>query len=103
MQNYVSNRYCQCARCRLNGAMGPVILITLGVLILLSQTGMAEFNRTWPVILIVIGAIKILQSSASTESHISSQVAMPGPPPQPPPNGPAPQGPQNNSGQVQNV
>jgi hypothetical protein len=98
MQNYVTNRYCQCARCRLNGVMGPVILITLGVLILLSQTGMAEFNRTWPVILIVIGAIKILQSSASVEGHITQ--AMPRPP-QPP--GPAPQGPQDNSGQVQNV
>ena len=100
MQHYVSNRYCQCARCRLNGVMGPVILITLGVLILLSQTGMAEFNRTWPVILIVIGAIKILQSSASTDGHITQ--ALPGPP-QPPASGPAPQGPQDNSGQVQNV
>jgi hypothetical protein len=101
MQNYVSNRYCQCARCRLNGVMGPVILITLGVLILLGQTGMAEFNRTWPVILIVIGAIKILQSSASTEGHIN-RGALPGPP-QPPASGPASQGPQDNSGQVQNV
>ncbi len=100
MQNYVSNRFCQCARCRLNGVMGPVILITLGVLILLGQTGMAEFNRTWPVLLIVIGAIKILQSSASTESHITQ--AIPGPP-RPPANGPAAQGPQNDSGQVQNV
>jgi hypothetical protein len=81
--------------------MGPVILITLGVLILLSQTGMAEFNRTWPVILIVIGAIKILQSSASTDGHINRD-ALPGPP-QPPASGPAPQGPQDNSGQVQNV
>ena len=77
MQNYVSNRYCQCARCRLNGVMGPVILITLGVLILLSQTGMAEFNRTWPVILIVIGAIKILQSSASTDGHITQALPAP--------------------------
>ncbi len=100
MQNYVSNRYCQCARCRLNGVMGPVILITLGVLILLSQTGMAEFNRTWPVILIVIGAIKILQSSASTDGHITQ--ALPGPP-LPPASGSAPQGPKDNSGQVQNV
>ena len=70
MQNYVSNRYCQCARCRLNGVMGPVILITLGVLILLSQTGMAEFNRTWPVILLVIGAVKLMQGSASVEGHV---------------------------------
>jgi hypothetical protein len=103
MQNYASNRYCQCARCRLGGVMGPAILITLGVLILLSQTGMAQFDRTWPVILIVIGAIKILQSSASTEGHIS-RYAIPGPPPPPPPGGaPPPQSGQGNSGQVQNV
>src|ERR1700757_1734169 len=102
MQNYVSNRYCQCARCRLNGVMGPVILIPLGVLILLSQTGMAQFDRTWPVILIVIGAIKILQSSASTEGHIS-RYAMPGPAPPSPAGASAPQGPPDNSGQVQNV
>jgi Domain of unknown function (DUF5668) len=102
MQNYVPNRFCQCARCRLCGVMGPAILITLGVLILLSQTGVAEFNRTWPVILIVIGAIKILQSSASTESHVS-RYPLQGPPQGPPTGGPSQQGPQNNSGQVQNV
>jgi hypothetical protein len=102
MQNYVSNRYCQCARCRLGGILGPAILITLGVLILLSQAGMAQFDRTWPVILIVIGAIKILQSSASTEGHIN-RYAMPGPPPPPPASGTPPQGGQGNSGQVQNV
>jgi len=102
MQNYVSNRFCQCARCRLNGVMGPAILITLGVLILLGQAGIASFDRTWPVILIVIGAIKILQSSASTEGHIN-RYEMPGPPPPPPVVGAPPQGGQGNSGQVQNV
>lgn len=102
MQNYVSNRFCQCARCRLNGVMGPAILITLGILILLGQTGVANFDRTWPVILIVIGAIKILQSSASTEGHIN-RYQLPGPPPPPPVSGPTAQGPQGNSGQVQNV
>jgi len=102
MQNYVSNRFCQCARCRLGGVMGPAILITLGVLILLSQTGMAAFDRTWPVILIVIGAIKILQSSASTDGHVS-RYPLPGPPPPPPAGGPPQQSSQGNSGQVQNV
>lgn len=103
MQNYVSNRFCQCARCRLNGIMGPAILITLGVLILLGQSGVADFNRTWPVILIVIGAIKIVQSSASTDGHVD-RYAIPAPPapaaniapPQPP-------SPPTNSGQVSNV
>ncbi len=102
MQNYVPNRFCQCARCRLGGVMGPAILITLGILILLSQTGMAEFNRTWPVILIVVGAIKILQSSASTEGHVI-RYPLQGPPPPPPAGGPPQQGSQGNSGQVQNV
>jgi len=44
--------------------MGPLILIVLGVLFLLSnifpQT--FSFGRLWPVILIVIGVVKIVES-----------------------------------------
>ena len=32
MDAYVSNRSCYCSRCRTRGYMGPVVLITLGVL-----------------------------------------------------------------------
>jgi len=50
--------------------MGPVILITLGVLFLLPQfIDRLRFWDLWPIILIVIGVVKLLESSASTEGH----------------------------------
>ncbi len=64
---------CSCARCRMRGLMGPVILITLGVLFLIGEySGRYSFNELWPIILIVIGAVKILESTASTEGHTGS-------------------------------
>ena len=62
---------CSCARCRMRGLMGPVILITVGVLFLIGQySGRYSFGELWPVILIVIGAMKLLEASASTEGHV---------------------------------
>ena len=64
---------CGCARCRMRGLMGPVILITLGVLFLIGEySGRYSFNELWPIILIVIGAVKIVESTASTEGHTGS-------------------------------
>ena len=42
---------------------GPIILITLGVLFLLGNLypGQFEFGRMWPVILIVLGLVKIFE------------------------------------------
>ena len=43
--------------------MGPLILIVLGVLFLLSNIfPQFSFGRLWPVILIVIGVVKIVES-----------------------------------------
>ncbi|HXW18070.1 MAG TPA: DUF5668 domain-containing protein [Candidatus Acidoferrales bacterium] len=51
--------------------MGPVILITVGVLFLIGEySGRYSFGELWPVILIVIGAMKLLEASASTEGHV---------------------------------
>ncbi len=75
---------CGCQRCECRGLMGPAILITLGVLFELSEFSYrAGFHRTWPVLLLVIGAIKILQSTASTEGHKEPPIT-PGAPPSPP-------------------
>jgi hypothetical protein len=70
--------------------MGPAILITIGVLFLIERSSWDYgFSRTWPIILLVIGAVKLGESLASTEGHIGPQgpqppqVAVP-PPPQPP-------------------
>lgn len=58
---------CNCARCRSRGVMGPAVLITLGVLFLLNQFW--HYGFQWPVLLIVIGLVKIWQSTTSTEGH----------------------------------
>lgn len=51
--------------------MGAAVLITLGVLFLLSAWAHVRFHSTWPVILIVIGVVLFLRSSGSTAGHIS--------------------------------
>jgi hypothetical protein len=61
---------CGCARCRTRRMMGPAIVFTLGVLFLLDTLNVISFwHGTWPVILLVIGVVKLIQSSASTEGH----------------------------------
>jgi len=40
---------------------GPVMLITLGILFAIHQAHILSFARTWPLILIVIGFMKLLE------------------------------------------
>jgi len=61
-------RNCNCARCRSRGIMGPAVLITLGILFLLTEFYHMRFQ--WPVLLIVIGVVKVWQSTTSTEGHM---------------------------------
>ncbi|MBS1840145.1 MAG: hypothetical protein JSS69_04985 [Acidobacteria bacterium] len=72
---------CTCRRCSIRSLMGPAVITTLGILFLLSQFrgGYLAFHHTFPVILIVIGAILLASSIAPTDGHISSS-AMPSPP-----------------------
>ena len=81
---------CQCARCRTRRIMGPAMLLTIGSLFLLENLHVANFGRTWPVILLVVGGVKLLQGSASDAEHIPS--SGPGAPGAIPPNagGPIP-------------
>ena len=51
-------------RCHTRRLMGPAIITTVGILFLLSELRVAHFDRTWPLILLVIGGVKLLQSSA---------------------------------------
>jgi hypothetical protein len=73
MQNLAAAASCQCARCRIRRISGPTIVFTIGVLFLLNNLHESNlgFHRTWPVILLVVGALKLLQGSASVEGHIS--------------------------------
>lgn len=49
--------------------MGPAVLITLGLLFLLANSPGYPFERTWPVLLIVIGAIKVVRYVMPDDSH----------------------------------
>ena len=78
MNGYRRNRACSCARCRCSGYLGPVVLITLGVLFLVDQYTMYGIGQTWPVILVVIGLVKLVQSNAPTTGHVSVPQIGPG-------------------------
>jgi Domain of unknown function (DUF5668) len=67
---YVRNRNCHCPRCMSYWLMGPAILITVGVLFLLEQLHVARFGQTFPILLIVIGLVKIGQRSAPDMGHV---------------------------------
>lgn len=76
---------CRCARCMCNGLMGPVVLITLGVLFLVAKMDLGHgFGDLWPILLVVIGLVKIAAAMASTEGHVvAGQPVQPVPPVQP--------------------
>jgi hypothetical protein len=84
---------CACRRCTIRGLMGPAVIITVGVLFLLDQVrgGDFSFGNTYPVILIVIGAISLAAAAAPADGHIS-ELAPPAAPGAP---GSAPTVPQN--------
>ena len=44
----------------LRAITGPVILITIGVLFLFDRFTAFRFSETWPVLLIVIGLLRLL-------------------------------------------
>ncbi len=81
---------CACSRCAIRGLMGPAVITTLGILFLLSelQHGMLSFGHTFPIILIVIGAILLASAVAPMDGHIDTPVppfVPPAPPAAPPP------------------
>jgi len=83
---YHRNRACACPRCRISTSTGPAMMITIGVLFLLQTLHVAYFDHTWPVILIVLGVIKVMAYSASAEGHVPPFWQGPGM--QPPGQGP---------------
>ena len=82
---------CTCSRCTIRGLMGPAIITTLGILFLLSELldGMFAFRHTFPIILIVIGAINLASAVAPMDGHIGTPVP-PFVPPAPPSGTPPP-------------
>jgi hypothetical protein len=45
----------------LRAIRGPVLLVTLGTLFLIDHSGGIGFGRTWPVLLIVIGLLRLAE------------------------------------------
>ena len=59
---------------------GPIILITVGVLFTVDRFTAFSFSQTWPVLLIVIGILKLLGGRRRRPDYYT-----PPPPPPPPP------------------
>ena len=57
---------------------GPVILITVGTLFMIDRFTQFGFHQTWPVLLIVIGVLKLLGGRRPRRDEYY-------PPPPPPP------------------
>jgi len=66
----------------LQSIRGPVLLITLGILFAIHQAGILSFSRTWPLLIIVIGVMKLLERSS--EPALVMQGEYPGRGPLPP-------------------
>ncbi len=43
---------------------GPILMITLGLLFVADRFDAAGFDRTWPVLIIVFGILKLLERLA---------------------------------------
>jgi hypothetical protein len=58
----------------LRAVRGPLVLILVGTLFALDHFANLSFDRTWPVLIIMIGAWKLLE-------YVVGRPAHPGPPP----------------------
>lgn len=76
MSYYQPNPACRCARCRTRGITGPAVLITVGVLFLVANSTTYDFERTWPVLIIVIGVCNFIRYVLPPSEHLN-----PGQPP----------------------
>jgi hypothetical protein len=44
---------------------GPVMLILLGILVLIDYSGIYGFWRTWPILIIAFGLLKLLERAGA--------------------------------------
>ena len=69
---------------------GPIMLITLGVLVAIDYAGIYGFWRTWPVLIIVFGVLKLAERAAA--KNPAYHPGYPGQQPGTPAGGPPPGG-----------
>ena len=58
---------------------GPIVLIAIGVLFAVHQAGRMPFSRTWPLLIIVVGVMKLIE-----RWNAPPRPQYPPPPPHPP-------------------
>jgi len=40
---------------------GPILLMAVGILFAMQQGGVLPFSRTWPLLIIIIGLVKLIE------------------------------------------
>ena len=48
------------SQCLMRAITGPIVMITIGVLFTIQHVAGISFGQTWPVLLIVIGVLKLM-------------------------------------------
>jgi hypothetical protein len=51
---------------------GPIMLITLGSLVAIDYAGVYGFWRTWPILIIVFGLLKLLERAGAKPPDVYS-------------------------------
>ena len=79
MEIYRCNRNCGCLRCRYRGSLWGVFLMVLGVLWLLSELDVRglDLDRTWPILLIVFGLMKLLEKAGKPPDYPTGPYSNP--------------------------
>jgi hypothetical protein len=62
----------------LQAARGPILLIVLGVLLAIDHFGPASFWRTWPLLVITYGVMKLLERVVSRPEPYGAAPYEPG-------------------------
>jgi hypothetical protein len=52
---------------------GPIMLITLGGLVLIDYAGIYGFWRTWPVLIIVFGVLKLAERAGARPAQYNNR------------------------------
>lgn len=73
----------------LQASRGPILLITVGVLMVIDYNTPFSFGQTWPALIIVFGILKLAERMVSPPQSRVPAPYTPGVPPgfQPPPGG----------------
>jgi len=69
MPDIVATR-CGCPYCRVKGLVGPVMVIAVGVVFLAAEYSRYSFADLWPILLIVLGVLLVVQALAPKQGHI---------------------------------